>query len=581
MIPGLAYPASQPTPSLTPKAKFVDDTTYRLASGGLGARVQAYVQARGPVPGSRATTDAAAGTLGLFGGAVPAGVAIDPHAAAPSAGARSDVASPAGRPGLVSGGATFPSTSQNEEEREEQGDASDCPLTTTRGRYDLRHRIARMLRPADGTKGPAVCGCGRAGHEVDNVAVHLSAEGRAYATGVYRCDSAVLCPTCSPRRAFEIQERLTRAVQACVARGGSVWFVTPTVRRKRNQSLAAMRSGFQEAFRTARQGKGWVGPAKQAGVLGVSGVVEAPWSPQTGWGLHGHYLVFFDHRESDRALESCKLLIGRFLARLPEYGLSGTWSAQDAEECVDAEKAAKYCGKIASELAHGWVKKSRKEKSTSVHPFALAAKASMEGVDVPGLERVSPARCRELWLEYAAAMKGIRLGVISSHLAKKLGIASADDNEKPGLRQLLEDERIDTIETPTWNRLVGRGRVGELFARIVSSVQLVEVEGMELEYVGWQEVRAWALEAGAEDRPGDDEFLRRDPSRPVPSPSISPADRKASAEADRVMALRRILSVVRSSTGAGTLATIRRAIAADVAAYPGIVLTEAEILRAA
>jgi hypothetical protein len=248
---------------------------------------------------------------------------------------------------------------------------------------------------------------------------------------------------------------------------------------------------------------------------------------------------------------------------------------------VDADRAAKYCGKIASELAHGWVKKARKGKSTSVHPFAIATKASMEGAEVPGLERVSRARCRTLWLEYAAAMKGMRLGVISSHLAKKLGIAPATDDEKPGLRQLVEDERIDTIEAPTWNRLVGRGRVGELFARIESSVQLVEVEGMKPEYTGWQEVRAWAVEAGAEDRPGDDEFLRRDPPRPAPSPSISPADLKASAEADRMMAVRRVLSVVRSSTGAGTLATIRRAIAADAAAYPGIVLTEAEILRAA
>lgn len=575
MIPRLGYDPSRSTASPDPKRQQI--LQHRPAPGGIAARAQSAVQARGPLPGARAATDAPASPLRLFD-SVPASVAIDPYAPASSAGATGDVA--AARPGhLVSGGATFPSTSPNEEEREEHDDASDCPLTTTRGRYDLRHRIARMLRPADGTKGPAVCGCGRAGHEVDDVAVHLSAEGRAYATGVYRCDSAVLCPTCSPRRAFEIQERLTRAVQACVARGGSVWFVTPTVRRKRNQPLAAMRSGFQEAFRTARQGKGWVGPAKQAGVLGVSGVVEAPWSSQTGWGLHGHYLVFFDHRESDRALEACKLLIGRFLARLPEYGLSGTWSAQDAEECVDAEKAAKYCGKIASELAHGWVKKSRKEKSTSVHPFALAAKASMEGVDVPSLERVSPARCRELWLEYAAAMKGIRLGVISSHLAKKLGIASAEDNEKPGLRQLLEDERIDTIETPTWNRLVGRGRVGEFFARIESSVRLDEREDMKREYEGWQEVRAWALEAGAEDRPGDDEFLRRDPSRPASRPP-SPADLQASAAADRMMALRRVVSVVRSSTGTGTLDTIRRAAAADAAAHPGIALTETEVIQA-
>lgn len=500
----------------------------------------------------------------------------------PAAAARGDVA--AAREGrLVSRGATFLLPSQDEEEREPQDEDTASPLTTTRGRHDLRHGIARMLRPTDGTRGPAVCGCGRAGHEVDDVAVHLSDEGRAYATGVYRCDSAVLCTTCAPRRAFEIQERLTRATQACVERGGSVWFVTPTVRRIKDQPLAAMRSGFQDAFREARQGAGWVGPSTRAGVLGLSGVVEAPWSPLTGWGLHGHYLVFFDHRNSDRARAACELLIDRFLARLPEHGLTGTLAAQNIQECADAEKAAKYCGKVAAELAHGWVKKARKQGSTAVHAFALAAKASMKDVDVPGLERVSRARCRELWIEYAAAMKGIRLGVVSHHLARKLGIPAAPDDEQPGIRQLLEDERIGTVETPTWDRLVGRGLVGEFFARVESSVRLVEFDDddddVEPEYVGWREVRAWALEAGREDNPGDDEFLR--PDRRLSEISLpTPEELAASAEADRAMALRRIAVSLRADDSAGTAKRIQLAIDAEVAAHPGIApIRPGEVVR--
>jgi len=422
-----------------------------------------------------------------------------------------DTDTDAARRPLVSRGGTFLSSVSNEDINHNKSDDSpplttaiddNSPLTTTKGRYDLRHAIASTLRPDDGTRGPAVCGCGLSGDNVDDVAVHLSEGGRAYVSGVYRCDSAWLCPTCAPRRAYEIQERLTAAAQACIERGGSIWFITPTVRRLRDQPLSAMKAGFQAAWRKARQGAGWTKPAKAAGILGLTNVVEAPWSPVTGWGLHGHTLVFFDHRDSDRARKACKLLIRRFLERLADYGLSGTWSAQDAEACRDAQKAATYCGKVAAELAHGWVKKGRKLASSSVHPFALAARAAMktsagDHIDVPGLEKVSPKRCKDLWREYAAAMPGTRIGVISAGLAKKLGIARADDDENGGVQQLLEDERIGTIPAPTWNRLVRRALAGTFLSKIEADVDPDDS-------YGWDEVEAWALDAGKSDKSKED-----------------------------------------------------------------------------
>lgn len=411
----------------------------------------------------------------------------------------------AGRRSLVSRGSTFLSKTPNEVVNDNKTEETsvvievddDAPLTTTKGRYDLRHGIASMLRPDDGTRGPAVCGCGLSGHDVDNVTVHLNENGRAYVSGLYRCDSAWLCPTCAPRRAFEIQERLTVATQACINGGGSVWFVTPTVRRVRDQPLSEMKEGFQAAWREARQGAGWTKPSKAAGILGLTNVIETPWSPVTGWGGHGHTLVFFNHRDPVRARRACKLLIRRFLDRLPDHGLSGTWSAQDAEECRDAQKAATYCGKVAAELAHGWVKEGRKLGSTSVHPFALAARATMKTPDgshinVPGLERVSPKRCKTLWQEYAVAMPGTRLGVISASLAKKLGIQPANDDEDGGIQQMLEEEQIGTIPAPTWNRLIRRALAGTFLSKI-------EAEVDPEDGYGWEEVESWALEAGKKD----------------------------------------------------------------------------------
>ncbi|UYO41962.1 hypothetical protein KQX62_11990 [Rhodopseudomonas palustris] len=414
-----------------------------------------------------------------------------------------DTTTTAERRSLVSRGNTFLSKTPNDVVNDKNVEVEDdTPLTTTKGRYDLRHGIASILRPDDGTRGPAVCGCGLSGHNVDDVAVHLNENGRAYVSGVYRCDSAWLCPTCAPRRAFEIQDRLTAAARGCIERGGSIWFITPTVRRVHDQHLSAMKAGFQAAWREARQGAGWTKPAKAAGILGLTNVVEAPWSPVTGWGLHGHTLVFFDHCDADRAREACDLLIRRFLDRLPDHGLSGTWSAQDAEECRDAQTAAKYCGKVAAELAHGWVKKGQKLASTSVHAFALAARATMktpdgEPISVPGLARVSPKRCKDLWQEYAAAMPGTRIGVISAGLAKKLGIARADDDENDGVQQLLEDERIGTIPAPTWNRLVRRALAGTFLSKVETNVD--PEDGC-----GWDEIEAWALDAGKSEKSTED-----------------------------------------------------------------------------
>ncbi|MGO4523491.1 hypothetical protein AB4097_01370 [Microvirga sp. 2MCAF35] len=356
-----------------------------------------------------------------------------------------------------------------------------------------------------------------------------------------------------------------------------MWFVTPTVRRLREQLLTDMKKGFQAAWREARQGSGWTKPAARAGVLGITNVLETPWSPFTGWGVHGHTLVFFDHRDSDRAREACELLLMRFLDRLPEHGLSGTWSAQDAEECYDAEKAAAYCAKVASELAHGWVKEGRKAGSTSVHPFAVAAKATLCGEDgmpmeIPGLERISRERCRELWREYAAAMPGTRLGVISPSLASKLGIEVADDEEEGGLQQLLEEECIGQLPSPTWNRLIRRALAGTFLSKVEHEV---DPDGY-----GWEEVEAWALEAGAEDKPGDDEFLRRDPMPPAAAPPSADVT-EARKKAVRALMIMQAADRVRSSESAGTRERIRYAIEAIAAAVPGVLPpTPSEVVRA-
>jgi len=488
---------------------------------------------------------------------------------------------------LDSRGATFhltPSTPCGARGSEESDPVESAPLlSTTKGRYDLRHGVASILRPDDGGRGPSVCGCGISGYNVDAVRIHQSERGKASVSGVFRCDSAVLCPVCATSRAMAIEERLTAAVQACVEAGGSVWFVTPTVRRKLDQDLAKLRAGFQAAYREARQGKGWAEAAEAGGFLGITNVVESPWSPLTGWGLHGHSLLFFASpfqkskaerlREVwERAVEwsreeqkkrvpkpptynadgtltlasrlqswedgpeaiygiyldqqwedeyeatveaqrpVCDLLISRFLARLPKRDLSGTIDAQGVEMVRSAKGASRYLGKLASELAHGWVKEGRKERSTSVHPFALAARGSMRGADgepmaIPGLESVPRQRARSLWQEYAGAMKGIRLGVITARLAEKLGIVPDADEEKEGTQEFLQEGHIGDVPARMWNFLLRKALAGTFLTRVEAEID--PTDGDDYRRASFEEIRADFLQDWLDSGDGEAKLFAR------------------------------------------------------------------------
>ncbi|MHA6731585.1 hypothetical protein [Devosia sp. A369] len=386
---------------------------------------------------------------------------------------------------------------------DQPADREELPhlLSTTKGRYDLRSGIARLLKPADGGRGPATCGCGFAAYNTDAVSVHLSGpEGKrkASVSGVYRCDSISACPVCTVRRAREVEERLKEAATACLDIGGSVWALTITVQRKKDQSLKAMHTGASTALRKARQGALWVKHSVAAGFLGLSMTVECPWSPVTGFGEHFHVLAFFDHCDRFRAEAHCELLITRYLAKLDKIGLVGTRAAQEVHMCADTDSAAKYAAKAAAELANGWVKEGRKKGSTSVHPFAVAARASIKDLRgnplvVPGLERVTPDRAAGIFCEYASVFTGIRQGLISPALAAKLGLRAEDNEMLETPEQQFEDEKpvIGTLRSGLWNKLVAQAMAGTFMHKVETEITIDIKTG---QVTGWTELIAWAGE---------------------------------------------------------------------------------------
>ncbi|GAB5426629.1 MAG: hypothetical protein Devi2KO_00880 [Devosia indica] len=425
---------------------------------------------------------------------------------------------------LESGGNPFPYPDNREVAEPLQASGSEeesGPLATTKARYDLRSGIARLLKPADGSRGPATCGCGFSAFNSEAVAVHMSmGDRRASVSGVYRCDSISACPVCTVRRAREVEERLLKASKACLKMGGSVWAMTITVQRKREQSLRVMKDGATGALRKARQGSGWVKPSIAAGFMGLTTTTECPWSLRTGHGLHFHIFGFFDHRDFNRAKAHCELLITRYLDELDSVGLVGDRKAQEMHMCADTDSAAAYAAKASAELAHGWVKESR--KGDSVHPFAVAARACLKDEDgnpvqVPGLENVSPDQAAAVFAEYAAVFSGIRQGLISPALASKLKIKDEDEATPEDAEQRFEDEKpvVGTVGPGLWNKLMTKALAGTFLAKVEDEVCRDPDTGA---VEGWAGVIEWACDAVGQARPVDaDRELYGDES---PGPTV-------------------------------------------------------------
>lgn len=342
--------------------------------------------------------------------------------------------------------------------REEEEKGQLPPVTKRRRAWALRDQAARILRPDDPEKrGPAVCACGRTGHEIDAVGVHLTEVGTAWTSGTLRCNSGWLCTVCAPRRAKERQERVAEVYDTTtLSLKGLVPMVTLTVRHKRGMALADLRKVQQEAWRDVRRGAPWARLKRRYGILGTITAPEVTYSAAHGWHFHQHIAV---PCVTDRAgaLEVGAWIIDRYIRYIRAAGYEALSQGQDVFLPRSPEDAAKYLSKgvtsnkdISWELA-GAAKKTA--KAGSLHPFDILEASSGDASMVA------------LWQEYAGAMKGARSCVISAALAKKLGLDEADDIEAPAVDQ-AEETPVGELPSYVWNSVM-RQRKGSTVLAIV------------------------------------------------------------------------------------------------------------------
>lgn len=388
-------------------------------------------------------------------------------------------------------GATFPPRFTDDlknhaaDEREGQRGAS---------RWRLKSKIQRLLRQDDG-RGPAVCGCGYAGviwksrttcgsdgeeiktrvvdRELETVRLHRRESG-AGVSNVIRCDSPWLCPTCGPGRALRRRERLLEVIEATEARGGSVAFVTLTVRHNLSTRLADAKRLVSEASRTARQGREWVRIRDEGGILGVVQGVEVLHSRATGWHYHAHLIV--PGLGSPQAVEkAAREFVDRYLERVVALGGSAQIEGQDVELVWDDDKIARYAGKgsAAWEVAGG-LKAARSAVSRT--PWDLVTLSAGGDGEAEGLFR-----------EYAACMPGTRSCVVSPALATKLGLNADDDADQPdeGAEEQDKEQRFDDrdsfvgeLKSSVWRTLMTRGTVWKVLDAVEKAWPWVEIEAL-------------------------------------------------------------------------------------------------------
>lgn len=363
---------------------------------------------------------------------------------------------------------------------------TEKPKLQNASRWKLKAQVVGLLRPSDGGRGPAVCGCGRPGHEVEEVTLHRRESGAAGVGGVYRCDSPWLCPTCAPARAQRRKERISQVINATEALGGDCALITLTVRHKKGDALASLKRAVSDAARKARQGRAWLRIQSKAQIFGVIVGCEVTYSLRNGWHYHLHILVpcgitntlsesddriFVSkrHKEiSKPVMSAMRSFVARYIINIRKAGYNARYAAQRVD-IVWSGDAGDYLTKgSACWEVSGGLKEARGAVSRT--PWQLAQLADAGDDDA-----------RRLFEEYASVMPGTRSCVVSASLAEALDLSvDDDDDDKSGEDQDLSStgEVLGTVSVATWGRIITRGKAHEVMASIEDGDTWVKINDL-------------------------------------------------------------------------------------------------------
>lgn len=399
---------------------------------------------------------------------------------------------------LGSGGATVPRSGNEGLPLPLSSETNQFRGSSSVSRWALLSKVQRLCRPKDPEeRGPSVCGCGRPGEGATHVNVHLrygeqTGELRAGVSGIYRCGSPWLCPTCAPAKALKRAERVQAAATATYLRGGRAALVVLTAAHSMDMSLSEIKALVQGSSSASRKGRAWVKAVKDYGILGVVVGQEVTFSLDNGWHYHQHLSVFVDGPDADaykRAEQAGKWIAEAYSKEVRAKGGEVSnrygWHVRVARDAADAsDYTAK--GSMAWEVAGGHKDETKSVKSLTPWDIAVAASSGDKQMFAK-------------WKEYEATMPGTRSCVVSAALAKKLGLTAEPQDDDEDNEQLYHetDDVVGRVEAPVWSRWMRHGLASTFLLRVeyggetgfAGAVEQTEAESMEIER-RWQEEKA-------------------------------------------------------------------------------------------
>jgi hypothetical protein len=280
---------------------------------------------------------------------------------------------------------------------------------------------------------PARCGW-RIG---ENVSVHSDGQF-AHFSGTERCGSIHACPTCSAVIRSERAREISQAVEAHQAAGGSILFVTLTIRHDRDDPLMQSMDAVLGSWRKLLQGSAWVGSKAKQGARDrycISGYIRSTEVTygSSSWHPHIHALFFTDNKLSDTEVAA----FGDELhARWARFVHKATGKLPTREHGTDVQRVdkdgqvlGKYLAKVQDEG------KSKTEKWDASAELARADVKRGRGDNFVPFELLDsdhpmplPQR-RRLWVEYYEGTKGRRAITWSRGLKARYEVGEKSDDE--------------------------------------------------------------------------------------------------------------------------------------------------------
>ena len=307
-----------------------------------------------------------------------------------------------------------------------------------------------------------VYSCGR--HVTDSeqgVTLRLTTQAdgskRAGFSGYQSCGSVWACPVCAQRVQAERSTEVAEGLAAWFAAGGSVEFLTLTVRHERKHGLNAVWDEVGAAWTAMVGHRRWKELVSDLGVQGRLRATEVTYG-DNGWHVHLHVLLF--RRPTGRPI--VRSAVSEEIWQLWSNAVTRRDMRPSRRHGVDlravqgSDALARYFTKqtygsesVALEVANSVGKRASMGNRT---PFQVLR--DVIGSDVA--EGRDPAADLDAWLDYQRGSKGRRQLVWSRGFRQVLGLGAERTDEEIAADDLGGDV-LATMDAATATSAANRG----------------------------------------------------------------------------------------------------------------------------